>query len=252
MNHELRSAKLIRIDSRDRSSSSISTSNFTVNLDDYFLNQIRIVRVMAIEFPNTAYNITIYNNQLTYDTGAGDATVTVPVGQYSVTSFLDELILQFAAEAPPQTLTYTIDPETFKIELTFTNAMILRGTAESTMEELIGLGQNDTASLLVHTMPNIYNFSGLQKLYVASNTLSQATELTSSNKKHYNVFTYANVDVPFGSICHRSISELHTSDSVMLSVPTNMSSIDIQLYNQHMEPVDLNGSHFHLLVKSMA
>jgi hypothetical protein len=197
------------------------------------------------------YNVNSYNNVLFYDAGL---SVTVPQAQYTVTEFMDELIVQFAAEAPAITMTYTIDLATSKIEMTFTAPIILQGSsAGTTMACLIGLdGSADTASLAVQTMPNHYDFSGLKKVYIGSNTLTTGTSMSSSSKEHYKIFTEIPIIVPYGQSEKRTLTDLHTIDQVTHSVPFNISNIDITLYDQDLNVAELNGLDIYIVLVALA
>lgn len=243
----MRQSMLVRIDSKDRSTGSASPYEMRVNLNDYMLHNIRRILLKSVFLPNTQYNINANNNQLTYDAGAGDKTITIPVGQYTVTELLDEMIVQFAAEAPAITMTYVVNSVTKKIQLTFGGTTILR--ASSIIAKIIGMGDADTANLTVHNLPNMYNLSGLQKVYIGSNTIAKGTTMSSSDKSHISVFTEIPITVDFGEIQHRVLSDLHSIDEVTHSVPFNISDVDITLYDQDLNVVDLNGLDYQIVLK---
>lgn len=244
----LRESKLVRIDSKDRSAGSNSRYDFTSCLNDYMLHNIRRVLLKSVFIPNTQYNINAYNNQLTYDAGAGDKTITIPVGQYNITELMDEMIVQFAAETPAITMTYVVGSITKKLQLTFGGTTILR--AESLISKYIGMDEEkDTANLTVHNLPNVYNLSGLQKVYIGSHSVAKGTTMSSSDKSHIKVFTEIPITVNFGEVEHRVLSDMHSIDEVTHSVPFNISNMDVTLYDENLNIVDLNGLDFQIVLK---
>lgn len=245
--HSLRTSKLIRIDSKDRSPSSNSQYDMTVDFNDYMLHQIKRVILKSVYMPNTMYNINQYNNTLIYDVGGGDVTMTIPEGQYNITELMDNIVAQFIA-GPFTVVTYVNDTSTNKVSITFDANVILR--ASSTIARVIGLDPDtDTANLSVHNLPNIYNLSGLQKVYIGSHTIAKGTTMSSSDKSHIKIFTEIPITVPYGGVEHRVLDILESTDEVTHSVPFNISSIDITLYDQDLNIVDLNGLDYQIVLK---
>ena len=256
--HEIRTAKIVRISSHDRTSDSKSQYDFKIATNDYFLNQIRKVIVKSVSIPNTQYNVSTVNDTLTYDIGGGDTSVSIPVGQYaSPSDVLDALAASLLAGPDAIVMTHTVDALTAKAELTFGVPIILkRGTngaqsevGTSTIAHVIGLGDVDTASLLVHQMPDLPDLSGLKKVYVSSAVLSSTSSTVSSNRVQSNVYTEVSMDVPFGYYKHRTVDDMTTSDERTVTVPNNLSTIDIKLLDEKLRPVDLNGHDCYISLK---
>lgn len=245
--HSLRTSKLVRIDSKDRSPSSNSQYDMNVDFNDYMLHQIKRVLLKSVYIPNTMYNVNQYNNKLVYDAGGGDVTITVPVGQYSITQLMDYLVAQFIL-GPYSTVTYVNDLMTNKLQITFDANVILRSS--STISRVLGMDtENDTANLTVHSLPNIYNLSGLQKVYIGSHTIAKGTTMSSSDKAHIKIFTEIPITVSYGAIEHRVLDMLEITDEVTHSIPFNISSIDITLYDQDLNILDLNGLDYQIVLK---
>ena len=256
--HEIRTGKLVRISDHDRVVESKSQYDFVVRTNDYFLGQVRKIIVKSITVPNTQYNISSVNNTLTYDIGAGDATVSVPQGQYtSIADLLDALAAALLASPDAIIMSWTFDTLLSKATLTFGVPIILkRGTngaqsevGTSTIAHVIGLGDQDTASLTVHVMPDIVDLSGLKKVYIASKALTMTSSMVSSNLVQANVISEINITQPFGYICHRDIPEIEASDESTSSIPNNISSIDIQLLDERLRPIDLQGHNVYITLK---
>ena len=245
--HSLQTSKLIRIDSKDKSITSHSQYDMEIDFNDYMLHQIKRVILKSVYIPNTMYNVNQYNNQLVYDAGAGNVIITVPVGQYSITQLMDYLVAQFIL-GPYGTVTYVNNLMTNKLELTFDANIILRSS--STISEVLGMDSYvDTSNLSVHSLPHIYNLSGLLKVYIGSHTIAKGTTMSSSDKTHLNIFTEIPMRVSYGAIEHRVLDVLESTDEVTHSIPFNMSSIDITLYDQNLNIVDLNGLEYQIVLK---
>lgn len=238
-----RESKLIRISSKDRVDPS-EKYNINVSFDDNFLNQITHVIVKSIVIPNTQYNVTKYTYRIFYDAGSGETSLTVPVGQYDLNSLIAAVETKFGEVGIP--LTIIQDETTLKLNMTFGIPVFLYG--KSTLAHTLGW-EFDSAFNTVHELPNLPDLSGLQKVYIKSNKLSNDVSMVTSDKKQINIFTEVDVDVPFGGIVHRVLDDLNTSDEVTNRQPNNISSIDIELLDQNLDPVDLNGHDFEIILK---
>lgn len=247
---ELRSSKLFHISSADRTLESKSQYDFVCHSNDYFLHQIRRIIVKAITMPNTGYNVNSYYNTITYDTGGGDLSVTIPVGNYgNLTDLFDAVVVAFGAAGVPIVVTYVTDALTLKTTLTFAVPVTLH--ASSTASHIIGMDQKvDTASLAVQILPAIPDLAGLKKVYIASHRLSSsAAMITSESEPQFNVLTEIEMDVGYTFVAHRTIDVLNASDEMTSADPINVSSVDIQLYDERLNPVDLNGHDFWITLK---
>ena len=239
-NRSLRSTKLMRISSLDRNDKKTDNQyDFSVSFNDSDLSQVKRVVLKSVIIPNTSYNINTTNNTIFYDS----SSLTLPVGQYTLSTLITAIENAFSAI---NVLTITQDALTQKLTFTFTSNIVLQST--STMKYVIGF--NDTmTSNTVHVMPNLPDLTGLKKVFIKSSALSNMTSMSDSSKKHYNIFSEVDITVPFGFVEHRVLSDLHSSDELTFSQPKNISTIDIKLYDQHLNNLDLNGHHIELIFK---
>jgi hypothetical protein len=245
-NQAIRESRLLRIDSRDRNSG--TPTNFNSHLNDYLLHNIQRVLLKSVFIPNTAYNVSIYKNTLVYDAGSGQQTLTVPIGQYNLTELMDELISLFALAIPAVTLSYSYDTKTSKLLLNTIPATILYG-AESTISDLLGMGNQTLGLSGVHALPNVINLSGLQKVYIGSHTMAKGTTMTSTDERHIKIFTEIPITVPYGAIQHRVLDSINSIDETSHSIPFNVSSPDITLFDQDLNVLELNGSEWQIVLK---
>jgi len=242
---KLRDSKLVRISSKDRDVPTTSNKyNFSISFNDQFLHQVSHVILKSVLIPNGEYNVNSKNNQIDYNPNStGDKSITIPVGQYNLNDFMTEVQNQFTLAGDAVSIVQ--NALTLKLELTFLVPTVLY--ASSTAKYKLGFS-DDTANILVHALPNLPDLSGLKKVYIKSNTLSNSVSMSNSSKKHYNIFSEVDIDKPFGSVVHRVLDDLHSSD-FNTSQATNLSNIDIQLLDQNLEQVDLNGLDFEIILR---
>lgn len=245
-NHEMRESRLIRLDSRDRTTGTRYNCQF--NLNDYLLHNTQRVLLKSAFIPNTAYNVSTFKNTLVYDAGAGIQTLTFTPGQYNLTELMALFVSEFAAATPSVTFGYTYNTNTSKLTFTSTPALLLYGDT-STISELIGLEPVPTAVIVSQTMANVVNLSGLQKVYIGSSVIAKGTSMTSSDKEHINIFTEIPITGAYGEIEHRVLNDLHSIDESTHAVPFNISSPDITLYDQDLNILDLNGANYQIVLK---
>lgn len=237
----LRSSKLLRINSKNRTNPSSSNQyDFTVNFDSSDLNQSTRVVLKSITVPNTQYNINTNNNTIDYN---GVSSVSIPVGNYSLSELITAIETAFSAI---NVVVVSQDNTTKKLTLTFTSNIVLDDT--SSMKYVLGF-IDTTSSATAQVMPNLPSLEGLQKVFVKSSKLSNSSAMIDSSKQSLNIFTEIDIDVPFGYFAHRFIDDLHTSDELTFSQPKNLTDIDIKLYDQDLNPLELNGHHFEMVLK---
>lgn len=245
-------SKLVRISSRDREGHSKSRYNFKTSFNDYMLHNIRRVILKSVIIPNTQYNVTSHTNILWYNAPSltnSQAIIQIIPGQYTAIQFFDLLVSQFSLDGV--TMAYTLNQNTGKATLTFNTPIILYGDI-STMNTIIGLGDETITASTNISLPNIVNFSGLQKVYIGSHTLTRGITMTSSNKNHIKVFTEIPIQVPFGGTEHRTIEDITSLDESTLSTAINLSSIDLTFYDQDLNELELNGSDVQVILKVFA
>lgn len=246
---KMRTARYLRISSRDRlKPSENNLYNFSVSFNDYSLNQVSKVVVKSIMIPNTAYNINETNNSvlLNYN-GTGDVGFQLPVGQYDSASLITALEAEFLGVGA--TVTITENAVNKKWILTFALPTVLYGLEQgSTLASVIGY-EFTTQNIAVHTMPYLRDLVGLKKVFVGSNTLSNTTNMISSDDRRVHILTECDITVPYGFIEHRVVTELDTSDEITYHQPKNISYVDLTLYDDRLNRLDLNGHHWEIVLK---
>jgi hypothetical protein len=197
--------------------------------------------------PNTQYNINEYNNNLLFDVGAGIIGFKLAEGQYDIAGFISGLEAAFLAVGV--TVTISQNALTKKLSLAFAAPIDLVGLeGGSTLAPVIGY-EEDRSTDISHPMPYLPQLAGLTKVYVGSDKLSNTTSMISTDGSIYNVFAELDITVPFGFTEHQVEETLDTINSISFPEPRDVSHIDIKLYDQDFNPLNLNGLDIEITLK---
>jgi hypothetical protein len=155
----------LHVDSTDRTSTSSSTSDFSVVLNEPLL-EVKGFRLLSASIPNTWYNVTSANNKLDLeDSLLQQGFVTVPPGMYTASELATALsntsnmsVGFFPSDIP----TVTYSDTTGKFTITFPNSLCkilwYNGVnASETIGTLIGF---DTSTDINHIQINEANYIG--------------------------------------------------------------------------------------------
>ena len=227
---------VLLIDSNDRSTISNSVEDAVYHLSEHYLHETKSVQFKSMSFSNTAYNVTSANNTLAYEALGVPATATVPVGQYTISSFITAFntalggVIVIADNATTKKFSFT-SPANTQIKLVGT-----------TMKTVLGITQ-DTVVGVAYNANVIYSMIRTYMVHVASNALARADNLIKSDKKKYAIIASVPLDVGWGYVKFHEES-LDTSDFSLFSGLRNLSSIDIRLLGDDMQEFNLNGSGY--------
>lgn len=237
--------RLLRISSKDRTDSSISKYNFTFATNDYDLHQAKRIMLKSAIIPNTQYNIHIHNNTFRYFIGGVFGTsLVLPVGQYTITTLIDAL----TAAAVALGMTIVQDPLTLKLVFTTTTPITyLTKNQGNFMAGVLGITSESTGGDVgSYSAPGLPNLIGLRHLYIASSTLSNNTSMITDDKQKLSIFADIPITVEFGGLQDVD-NDSSTLDYTSFGARKNISTIDINLIDEHNETVDLNGHDFILV-----
>jgi hypothetical protein len=102
-----------------------NTYNFSIDFTDGVLscdnNEYMEINVLSFDMINSMYNINSNNNQFIIRRGTTDTTYTIPVGNYSVKTFLTQL--QGLINDPHITITYNTAQNTYTFTKNGTNQL---------------------------------------------------------------------------------------------------------------------------------
>jgi hypothetical protein len=193
------------------------------------------VALIAAVIPNKHYNINSDNNGLTYDlNGAGDTTLSVPVGQYTTTTLMAYLATQIAGT------TWTQNATTQKINILTTTSLDISigGLADS-------LGINTALSIAPAGNDNasdIPDLAGTDMFLIESSTLASnnmVSSLPGNAPSSKSVFATVPVDVFFGANQSWSDQGNLEQSRITYDAPRNISRVDIKITDQDHNTLDL-------------
>src|SRR5208283_474176 len=227
-----------RISSQDRSSGQ-TIQSFTVqnpNLDDS-----HSFRVEEVIIPVTWYGINSTNNILNFSPNStGFVTITIPPGNYNVTTFISALQTAMNAAGGGQTYTATISTTTGLLTITANagNFIIDNTSAIQYIMGLSGLGTT-TSTASVFIAPNVINLTGTNAVNISSRELTKYStkSLTSDTGSSSDHLCTVPVTLGFGStIFYKPYNKYFTYNG------TKGAQVDLQIYDQWHKPLNLNGN----------
>lgn len=227
------------INSRDRLPS-------TANEDGFFtlhrpLEKIKGLELIHFTMPNTFYNVTVLNNNLTYDNGGGPTTVTVPVGNYQNSELLSRINNLLSGSG----ISCSFDINTMRV--TFSSAgnfQLLFGTGLAQVNSLLGFAKANTVSALSVTGDDIMNVGLPTHIYIFCYELGNYYNSVNSNQ-------LASFVVPI--LANRGEYITYNENGVFPQcVPTHTKTINqlrITLRDHEGKLMETNGSNYTMIFK---
>ena len=223
------------ISSKHRNADSRSVSDFTFSVGQSL--EVTAVAIKSISIPNVQYNINAVNNKLriyTDDVGTF-VSVTLPVGQYDITTFMADLQALLRTAVGDVTLVITRSTLTDMLTVTTTTQDIKFSIdpVVSPLGKVFGMGSGDgeTFPLLVTssiTSPFLHNLSGLQNYYLSSRALSQGFNGIFKEGDQIPLVMAVPIDVEHGFTEHYEPTDLLLNIK-KYSRPQNIQWIDIKI-----------------------
>jgi hypothetical protein len=238
------------INSKNRLSESISSTNFSYNIGSAI--EIQELAIKSISLPNTAYNITIYNNRLNYVNGGVPKVVILPFGQYDISTLITTLTTLMTSAGSPVIITQ--NPLTYKLKFEFVLATYFIIDTVSTLPNYIGFNLKNVSQFPISAVPtiiapNVPNLQGTNNYYVASRTLGQGTNALLFNAiQNLSIIAVIPNTAPYGSIIHYTPPDI-LLDLKLYASKQNIQQIDIVILDTNFNIVDLNGSEVELCFK---
>lgn len=248
--------QVLIINSEDRIEG--NPTNFKVSYNNTGIQNLKKIVIKQISIPWTFYNIDEYNNKFVFFDGVSDVTITLPLGNYTITSLV--AYINGTAEALAVSLVLVIPPstpnETSKLLFTSVSTITLYGSTKSTMYKVLGLGINDVSigGVVIHFSPNVWNLSGHTTIYIRSSTLIHDVQTIDSRQGNTNIMITVPVkDTPYGQMLHWESPEeaqydihFNTHDR---SGGKSIIKPDIKITDRFGNVLNSNGSEVILLFK---
>lgn len=238
--------KLLIIDSSDRKTG--DANDFNVSLgNSKSIQNVRMITLKSVHIPNTGYNIRSPYNVLDFSidvSGMPVTQITIAEGQYSVATLLT--VIAADAGAVSVGLTGSLNATTGLI--TFTSTSNITILASTTLP--IGVVANTTFGLN-HPLTGFPDLSGDKLFYLVSNSISNNANTLSTRADIHDCFSVVPVDVEWGQIVHYTSdhAELDSVDNAKNIRGRNIQAIDLRLYNDRLELVDLKGLNWQVIFK---
>jgi hypothetical protein len=244
------------INSKFRSSSSKSTSDFTFNLGESL--EISDVAIKSVSLVNAEYNIKKQHNTLIVNNGAIDYVIVVPVGQYNINQLIAVIETELTT-AYGGTNTITLDPITQKLIFSTTTAIRFRtDTFWSPLTFILGLGDTPDTPTTLNYYPTIPssninapffpNLQGANNYHIVSNTIGQGQGSLLKNNDKRPIILSVPVTETFGNVINYEVNEINLNKR-HFSRPTNIQSIDIKIIDDDNEIVDLGGTNIEIVLQ---
>jgi len=194
----------ISLSSNDRTSDSISESNFRYRLPNS-ISDVKSVVIDKICIPVSWYVVMTGINDTIVLTDVSDTyTATLSPGVYSASQLASHAQTQIrSAFTTDNAHTVSLDATTYKFTIANTSTNFSLDWSDSTAQKLFGWTDSDVASGASHTAPNIYNLSYSNKIYIISNILATRVNILGNNYRK----------TLFSSVINESFGELITFDN---------------------------------------
>ena len=248
----------LRINSQDRKDHNGVKSNFTVDLKESYNTQaVRSLQIGRVSVPNVFYNIsdTLANRTIEIkQDGEASTDVTIPAGQYTITTFIAAWKAAIDAVLTGGTIvTITQDADTQLLLFTFsggTNPTVaLNSPAVDTVEAWYSLGFYNSRSVSgAWTATYIPNIRGYSDVYVHCKAINGGDYYDGDSGAISAFAQVSFADVPFDAVGHYQTSN-HTFDTIRYSTPRNISSLKIVLRDSQGNVLDTGGSDINIVLR---
>jgi hypothetical protein len=244
MNNNYKLAKMVYIDSEFRNVGETPT-NFTYLVNDP-LHDIKAIIVRDAQMTNTLYSFKASNNKFYYrwDTGVANTEHSITISiikSYSASDLVTDINALFTANGHAITATFSSTSG----KLTLTSATLFR--PETTTEQVLSTANTKlgftassyvgATSFIANDILRVYPFFNV---FIVSNLGKQISEHMNENLNR--ILCKMVVDENFGGVLR------YYGDSAMDLIeyqnPLYIDRIDIRLYDDDAELINMNGGEF--------
>jgi hypothetical protein len=240
----------IIINSAFRTADSKSTTDFTYSIGESL--EVDGITIKDISIPNVAYNITSNNNKLRVTYGGVTGNLVIPEGQYTLAQLMTVLQTDLTTLFGVS-VTVSQEPITKKVVFVTTQPFrISNNPTTSSLSKYIGIaygtGYYPTLETSGFTLPLLPQLQGPNNYLVASQVLSQGYASILTDGQRVPVIMPVPVTVDWGEVQQYESNdmELNTKSFARLQ---NIQNIDIKIYDDNLNVVDLNGQDVEIVLK---
>lgn len=233
------------INSLFRTSNSRSSTDFTYNIGSSLESDS--VAIKSVSIPNVEYNISS-DKVLRYRSAGVSYDLAIPAGQYDI----DQLISILQADMLLNlggTVAIVLDPVLKKLNIQASaGAQIDQASTFSKYLGFNGTGFYPLADSTNFTAPGIPQLSGSNNYYLASTVLSQGYSSILTDGQRVPIIMTIPITVEWGRIQQYETPDINLAIKDFSRVQ-NIQNIDIRLYNDDLEIVDLHGQEIEVIIQ---
>ena len=250
--------RLIQINSKDRiNPQNTTSSSFTINLgNDEKINSVRGIAIKEVEFVNSYFNLEYYNNTFFFHTGAGEQSITVTIGQYTITTLIAEIIAKLALLGVPITATIIKNSLTHKLTWNVNVAMRfyeykVSDGEKNPIAEVLGIVGDTNVPVLSFNSGGIPDLCGVKSVYIISRELAGGSCVSSrEGGRKVSLVDVIPVNAGFLEVNYSVNSDSETDNHVYDDViQNNLSTISIELRDSDNNLLNSNGHNFNMIIK---
>jgi hypothetical protein len=241
LTEQTHSSVIVRINSKDRTSTSNSSTDFKVALGKEISDHnVKRVVLRSLNMPNFQYNVNSNNNRIQIESGAdGVVSIQVAEGQYKTSELITLLEGLFNASFT-NNLTITQNSInqllTFSIDNGDTIRLFAPDETNNTLNTNLGI-TTTTALASTHDGNRMVRLNGLTLCHVESSELANSNY--HSDQRNENFLATVQVVNEFGTYLYYepSFSEIN---SINYPSHRKFHSIDIRLLDQDLNVIDIH------------
>lgn len=193
--------------------------------------------VFNAQIPVSFYTINVYTNVLKYQISSTIYTITLTRGNYNYTTLKSAMDTSFSNNGHNITMSFNKINGIITFTSTSQDFTFLSKSNGSTILDILGFNASVsyTSSSFILNAPYPLNLIGIQRLKINSNYL--ATSFYNSNNLNLSN-TIASIPVNAPSF---SLIQYQNTNEYSLLKASNISTIDIQIYDQDDNLINFNG-----------
>lgn len=226
-------------------------TDFTVHFNNNHYAQGYVISLLPVDIiiPNYFNNVTASTQRITIFDGVSNVVIDMPLGFYSVETFMEEFTAQLAATASLVTVaSWMVDPVTGKLTIEMSGPWSYDGSL-STANYLLGADGSIAIGANSLEMPFPTNFSGEQAVIVETSINSSNTSLAYEDRQITMLDYISLVDTCFGHVKHQTIQTDHAR-AFAFTGDTSIREMRIRLLNSNGDALELPANcktYLHLL-----
>ena len=233
--------ELFLIDSADRMDIGNTTSDsFNIRCRKTNIKNIRINRIIL---PHSYYNVNQYNNQ--FHTSLG--TVTVPVGNYSLTAFAAALQTKLIVLDATFTVTYTA--QTGKMTIARTGNFDMTFYDNEYIDRITGFPLPSYTGAATYTSGMVCDITAGHYITIHSKVLSLNKKRIDSSDGRQDMIALVSTAGQFGDVIEYDYNHLKLFDYSYNKEFSDLNDPDFYLLDENGNPLDLNGLEWQLLLE---